>query len=161
LTGRVGAPLFVDINLRAPWWRREDVGRSLQQARWAKLNDEELAVVIDRVLAPESLPEAGEQLRAGYGLELLILTAGADGAWFITADGVRHRGPPALDQVVDTVGAGDAFSAVTILGLLRDWPAAQILDRALAFAAEICRQRGATAANRALYDRFLGQWNEG
>jgi len=53
--------------------------------------------------------------------------------------------------VVDTVGAGDAFSAVTIAGILRNWPIQRILDQALAFAAQICRQRGATSRDTAIY----------
>ena len=161
LTERLGVPVFVDVNLRAPWWQREALERSLQQARWAKLNDEELAIVADRAPAPGELGEAGAQIRERYGLDLLVLTTGAAGAWFIRADASQYGTPPPVEQVVDTVGAGDAFSAVTIIGLLHGWPPARILERSLAFAAAICRQRGATAANRALYDRFLAQWIEG
>jgi fructokinase len=161
LTERLGVPVFVDVNLRPPWWQREAVERGLEQARWAKLNDEELAIVADRPLTPDELPDAGEQLRERCGLDLLVLTTGASGAWFVRAGGRQHGTPPPLERMADTVGAGDAFSAVTILGLLRGWPPQQTLDRSLAFAAAICGQRGATAANRALYDRFLAQWNEG
>jgi fructokinase len=36
-----GMALFVDVNLRAPWWQRDAVLAMLQQARWAKLNADE------------------------------------------------------------------------------------------------------------------------
>ncbi len=40
--------------------------------------------------------------------------------------------------MVDTVGAGDAFSAVFILGLSKGWSTALTLERALEFAAAVC-----------------------
>lgn len=160
LVEHLGAPVFVDINLRAPWWTQTEVEASLRQARWAKLNDDELAMVTGGMIGSGGLEERGAQLRARYGLELLILTSGAAGACFIGAERVQQLAPPPLTELVDTVGAGDAFSAVTILGLLRDWPLEKTLSRALGFAAAICRQRGATAADRALYERCREQWND-
>ena len=53
--------------------------------------------------------------------------------------------------MVDTVGAGDAFSSVILLGLMQGWPLAETMRRAQAFASRICQQRGATTANIALY----------
>jgi fructokinase len=64
-------------------------------------------------------------------------------------------------RVVDTVGAGDAFSAVMIHGLRRGWRLATALDRALAFAAAICGQRGATVAEPDFYAPFLEAWHDG
>ena len=37
-----GLPAFVDINLRDPWWRVEDLPAVFDRARWAKVNDDEL-----------------------------------------------------------------------------------------------------------------------
>jgi len=66
--------------------------------------------------------------------------------------------PPTRGEIVDTVGAGDAFSAVTILGLLQGWPLAELAKRAVDFAAEVCRMRGATANDQDLYQRCLRKW---
>jgi fructokinase len=60
--------------------------------------------------------------------------------------------------VIDTVGAGDAFAAVTLLGLIHGWPLATSLERAQTFAARIVGQRGATSAERALYAPFVAAW---
>jgi fructokinase len=66
--------------------------------------------------------------------------------------------PPGNVQVVDAVGAGDAFAAVSILGLSHGWPLGTTLERAQSFAARIVGQRGATAADPDLYAPFLEQW---
>jgi fructokinase len=59
--------------------------------------------------------------------------------------------------VVDTVGAGDAFSAVVILGIVKRWPTRTILERALEFAAAMCTVPGATVRKREFYSRFSEQ----
>ena len=152
------APVFVDVNLRDPWWRHERVDQGLRSARWARLNDEELAAISEEPVTSDNLLDAAARLRASHHLQLLVLTLGADGACFVTADQTLRSPAPPLGEVADTVGAGDGFAAVTILGLLKAWPLERTLDRALQFAAAICRQRGATARDLDLYKRFLDQW---
>ncbi len=155
-TGAV--PVFVDINLRAPWWNLPLVNDALRDVRWAKLNELELAEVAGRSLTRETLVEAGQAWRAHHGLDLLVLTLGAEGAWLL-GPGFAHFGEPVpVPHVADTVGAGDAFSAVTLLGLLRGWAPQTTLQRALAFASRICGQHGATAADTDLYREFLDTW---
>jgi fructokinase len=57
---------------------------------------------------------------------------------------VWEAAPVALaEPVVDTVGAGDAFAAVFMLGLLQRWDAPTTLRRASEYAAAMCRVRGA------------------
>ena len=102
----------------------------LSRARWAKLNEEELFELSD---VPDSSPEgllaAAADFRRQLELELLLLTRGADGATML-----RSAGPPivlpaaAAGEVADTVGAGDAITAVTMLGLARGWDGATILE---------------------------------
>ena len=145
---------FVDVNLRPPWWSRERVELAMEGARWAKLNDEELAT-----LEPaEDLERAADAFRRRYRLELLIVTLGERGAWLLDEAG-RHAGtPPENVTVVDTVGAGDAFSAVALLGLMHGWPVETLLERALAFAAAVCTLRGATTADPGFYRPFRERW---
>jgi fructokinase len=59
---------------------------------------------------------------------------------------------------VDTVGAGDAFAAVMILGILRQWPYQTSLDRAQALAAAVVGQRGATVHDQTFYEPFAAAW---
>jgi fructokinase len=61
--------------------------------------------------------------------------------------------------VVDTVGAGDAFSAVLILGILEEWPLGFALDRAREFAEAVVGLRGATTTEPAFYSRLRTTWS--
>jgi sucrose-phosphate synthase len=63
-----------------------------------------------------------------------------------------------VKNLIDTVGAGDAFSAVVCLGLLQEWDHQVTLDRAAAFAADVCGIRGATTTDFVLYERHLTEW---
>jgi len=149
-----GLPAFVDVNLREPWWSHDRLAGLLQGSQWVKLNQAELMT-----LSPAASPEAaGEALRARYGLDALIVTRGEAGAFALTPAGTIQVEAPAVTHMVDSVGAGDGFSAAVIAGLLSDWDWATILQRAVRFAARICEQRGATAANVQLYAQTLEAW---
>lgn len=154
-----GAPAFVDINLRTPWWNRPGVDGLLRGARWVKLSDEELVVLAGPGTAESAgLEAAARALRARYGCELLIVTQGDEGGVFVTADGGGRIAPAAVAELVDSVGAGDAFSAVTILGLLRGWDLPETFGRAAQFAAYVCGLRGATTHDRRFYEEPLREW---
>jgi len=154
-------PTLVDVNLRPPWWQQEVVRGSLSQARWGKLNDHELRAASDSEGLPDAdLATMAQNLRARHGLDLLVVTEGARGALLVTFTEVIHEAPPAVSDIVDTVGAGDAFSAVLVVGLLEDWPLQLTLRRALHFAADIVTQRGATNNDPALYQRHHQRWQE-
>ena len=102
--------VFVDVNLRDPWWEPEAVTGLLDGAHWAKFNEDEL----ERLAPPGESPE--ERARAAierHGLQALLLTGGERGARLFTADGETLEARPQRQvEVVDTVGAGDAFAAV-------------------------------------------------
>jgi fructokinase len=140
-------PVFMDLNLRDPWWTPSHVEASVGHARWLKLNENEL-----RSLAGGSDTAAAIGLRKANGLASVIVTRGGDGAIVIDGDGAFEATPPADVEVVDTVGAGDAFSAVFILGLASNWSTELTLERALSFAAAVCTVPGATTADRRLYE---------
>ena len=73
------------------------------------------------------------------------MTRGADGALLVGPTGMTEQpGIPAA--VVDTVGAGDSFTAAFVLGLLRKQPAAAILRHACETASAVCAHAGAVPA---------------
>ncbi len=157
---QAAVPVCVDLNLRAPWWDSAVVHDVLHGASWAKLNDEELLAISlpPPAAEAEELAAAAQALRQRYGLQWLIVTRGAAGAWLVTAERCLEGAPVSVASVVDTVGAGDAFAAVALLGLLREWSPEDTLQRALAFAAHLCGVRGATIDDPALYRDYLRQW---
>ncbi len=56
------------------------------------------------------------------------------------------------------MGAGDAFAAVVLAGLLLGWPMAATLAHANAFAAAICGVRGAVPVQAGFHAAWLHAW---
>lgn len=152
-------PAFVDINLRSPWYQRDAVLDMLDRARWAKMNDIELAEMgaMDTASSTQLIAVAKKVL-SKRGMDRLIITRGAQGAVCVTQREIYSGQPVPAQKLIDTVGAGDSFSAVMIAGILRDWPIEMALQRALQFASTVCEMRGATSTDVSLYEGFLNQW---
>lgn len=141
--------LFVDVNLRDPWWHKDQVYLWLEQARWVKLNQDELAELGFR---SADLHQDMTRMHTHFHLDQLIVTCGEKGAIVRDGEGEFHLvKPSAATQVVDTVGAGDAFTAMYIHGLVNQWDINTALHRAQAFASEIVGLRGATTKDKQIY----------
>lgn len=132
-----------DVNLRQAFYSAHILDASMQRASVVKLNHEELPIV-SRLLGLDLGGEFQQcqSLIDRFGLIALALTRGDQGS------AVYLRGQwdqlPATDiQAIDTVGAGDAFSAVLIMGILSGMPLSQIHVKASKIAAYVCTQRGA------------------
>jgi len=150
------APVFMDVNLRPPWWNEKQVATLLDQARWVKVNDSELETLVDE---SDSLEQKAGILIERHDLTWLIVTLGAGGAFSLDDSGAFVETKPATETaVVDTVGAGDAFAAVCIIGLLKDWPHPLIIERAQQFAALLVGQRGATINDPGTYQSLTKDW---
>lgn len=153
-----GSPIFLDINLRAPWWKLETVEAILRRARWAKVNEDELAI-LDASSASSKPQQAAAELVHRNELDWLIVTLGSAGAFLIDAqDHIFETQPVSTESPVDTVGAGDAFSSVAIAGLFRGWSHESILSRASDFATQICMRRGAIPNDPQLYKDTRESW---
>ncbi len=162
LTDATDAPSFVDINLREPWWTREKVDWCCSAAAWIKLNDAELANLTGKSTKTlEHSRDAAFHLARQHSVEGVIVTRGAEGALLVVnGENAFTTATPRVTDLVDTVGAGDAFSAVVCLGLLQGWDYQTTVDRAAAFAADLCRIRGATTTDFGLYERHATQWSK-
>lgn len=132
-----------DVNLRPPFFNDSIILESLQLANVAKLNDEELPVLAS-ICGFEGGPvELMRQLADRYDLRFVALTRGSEGSILMTRDEVSEQtGIPT--QVVDTVGAGDAFTATLAVGLLDGIDLDTINRHACSVAAYVCSQPGAT-----------------
>ncbi len=155
------AAKFLDINLRPLCYDEGALRSSLQYADILKLNIEELDVLAEMFALSSESPQAraGELLKQ-FDLDRVVVTCGAEGAWQIDRAGeiIEVMAGDQHATVIDTVGAGDAFAAVYILGTLRHWPVRSTLERANVFAAAICGIRGAIPEQADFYDRFIREW---
>ncbi len=135
-----GSLRVYDVNLRAPFYDRLTVEASLRLANIVKLNDEEVRVLREMFDVPADDEFAfGAWLLRNFELDLVCITRGDQGAAAIAPDHVCQAPGIAVD-VVDTVGAGDAFTAALIWSRLQRTP----IDRGLAFANRV----GALVASR-------------
>jgi len=131
------ATRLVDANLRPPDYDAGRVRFAVAHADVFKASAEELPEVA-RLLQVRSDPRA----LFAFGPQWVCVTRGAEGAELHHRDGGRWEAPGVAAEVVDTVGAGDAFLAGLIDGLVTAGDGATALDRAQRTAAAIVGQRG-------------------
>ena len=125
-----GALKVYDINLRKASWELATVETSLDRADIVKLNDEELEVLaegLDWVGADPA--EIAAHLQDRYQLDGVWITRGADGCLLRGGDELVECAGIEVD-VVDTVGAGDSFTAAMIWAQWLGWPLAESADLA-------------------------------
>jgi fructokinase len=132
-----------DINLRQPYYSREIIEQSLKLANVLKLNDKELPVLGDLFQIDGPARTQIEQLAARFSLRLVVLTRGAHGSLIFHHGRWSEQLPQAV-QVVDTVGAGDAFTAALTMGLLNRMDLDEVHAGAAAVARYVCSRAGAT-----------------
>ena len=132
-----------DINLREPFTQTEMIEQVLSWANVLKLNDDELVRLTDIYgLSSLALEKQLQIILARLSFRLIILTCGEKGSWLITERETVFT-PSIAVEVVDTVGAGDAFAAVVVLDFLKRKPLHDIGQRASEVAAYVCTQSGA------------------
>lgn len=136
----------MDVNLRAPFDDPDLVLSLARRADWIKLNEHELAILAGREVThgdwPGSLLPAIEALAAATGCRRICVTAGERGAVSWNDGGCATASAPAI-VVRDTIGAGDAFTAALVHGLLTaPGEDAAILERACALGALVASLPG-------------------
>jgi len=153
----ISPSIFLDINLRTPWWNLKTVELLLKEISWLKLNEEELSLIVPQETNAENRIK---YLFATFPLNNITLTQGKAGAISFQSNGNQEQIIPSqATQIVDTVGAGDAFSSVLILGIVEGWDTTKTLVRAQEFSSAIVGIRGATIQDRSFYEYFLEKWN--
>ncbi len=118
---------------------------SLELCDVLKLNHEELPIVAEMLTLRGGENEVMAALIARFNLRMVALTRGEGGS-ILVAKFRRslHSGYPAT--VVDTVGAGDAFTAALVWGLLHGVDLDRLHDNASRLASFVCSQSGGTPA---------------
>ena len=167
---------YLDLNVRDGQVTERCAFESLHLADIVKVNEEELQDLFKwythtqpgtRSIDSREMTDACESLMRTFTLQGLIVTLGERGAMYFAADGTGI-GTVTINQechapahIVDTVGAGDAFSAVFLYGRAQGWPLPLTLARANAFAGAICGVAGAVPGDIGFYAPWLAAWQDG
>jgi fructokinase len=139
-----GVRRVLDVNLRKPFHDASLIRDSISLASVLKFSEDELEE-IKSACGISSSPDAEAILAAlleRFDLELVVMTRGADGALLVSwKETVRQPGVPTT--VRDTVGAGDAFTAAMVVGLLKSDSLKEIARVACKTASLVCAHSGA------------------
>ncbi|MCU7924716.1 MAG: carbohydrate kinase [Candidatus Thiodiazotropha sp. (ex Dulcina madagascariensis)] len=156
----LGLKTFLGLNIRPPWYDEDVVQDMLRGANWVKVSEKELDWLLGADTPVESMRvEGAKRLHRRYDLEILAVTVGAEGAFMIgSRKGMVTGRPVVAKEILDTVGAGDAFAAVAILGILNDWTLEQTVNRSIHFASDLCGWAGAVTRSTALHQARLRNW---
>ena len=140
---RPDAIKLFDLNLRPPWFSDDVIEHGLETSTVVKLSDDELETV-SRIAGLDGCAEDRIAALVGqYDLRAAALTRGPKGS-VVCVDGEVSVQPAVRCDVVDTVGAGDAFAAVLIVGLLEGWELDRLSSHANRVASFVCSRPGAT-----------------
>lgn len=167
---------YLDLNLRDGQVSSQIIENALRQADIVKLNEDELMYLtqsslsntakmkipaIDLNAKRESWRPAIAELMHDFKVQAMIVTLGARGYAYFDTSGEFFSSEEVSRQVsiVDTVGAGDAFSAVFLAGLVKGWRLETCLRRARDFATAVCEIRGAISTDQEFYRHWLRRWD--
>lgn len=147
---------FCDLNIRQKFYNKEIIESSLKTANVLKLNLDELKLLND-LLFNKGFDQkyTVKKLIDIYNLDLLCVTKGSDGA-SLSKENETNNHQINLDknEIVDTVGAGDAYASFLCIGFLEHWELKKINKFASEFAAEIVKINGALPDDDSLYEEF-------
>ena len=121
---------FCDINLRPPHVSRHVLDRSLLHADLLKLNEDEADEIRQGYGGPADRQDLLPWLMKTFDLEGVVMTCGEQGSLAAWPGGVLRRPAANAKTIVDTVGAGDGFSAILAAGILRGLPWDTIVETA-------------------------------
>lgn len=111
------------------------------------LNEQEAQALAGMGGSENHVLAAAQALHAKTG-NMVIVTCGADGVLWISADGSVHTAPSVPSTVVDTIGAGDSHCGAVLTGLTLGWSEGDTMRFANQIASEVVAQEGGAYIRR-------------
>lgn len=141
--GRSGTTVF-DLDWRPMLWREKPgpfYERALAQATVAVGNVEECEIATG-----SADPYAAARALLAAGVELAVVKRGPEGVLAVHRDGTVAEVPPVAVEVVNGLGAGDAFGGALCHGLLAGWPLERVMRYANAAGAIVASRLACSSA---------------
>jgi fructokinase len=136
-----------DVNLRQKFYSRDLLQDLLEHTEVLKLNEDELPIVSGLLNIGGSTKDRMEALMDKFALDAIALTRGARGSVLMSPSHLEVHHGHRVDDVENTLGASDAFTAMLVMGLLHEWPLSEISERANRLASHVCTMSGAMTAH--------------
>ena len=145
-----------DINLRPPYYDKDIVEFSLNNCDVLKISSQELMDLHQLLSFQGTQQQMTMYLRENYEIGTLCITKGELGSELYEAGNFEPFVTEAtkVESLKDTVGAGDAYSAMLTAGLLKGWDKQKILEKASEFSAKVCEFSGALPSAPEFYQPF-------
>ena len=130
-----------DINIRQNYYSKELIDESLRRADIFKLNDEEFELLAG--LYGVSADSLVQELFDTYSISLVVLTFGASCSRIYDRTGLVSDVATPKVKVIDTVGAGDSFTATFVTDLLKGKTIKSAHKHSVEVSARVCERKGA------------------
>jgi fructokinase len=145
---------FFDINIRQNHYTKEILESSLDATDVLKVNEKELKLLHDLFIPGKfELNQAAIAIMKKFDIELTAVTLGDKGAWLFRETEFDFY-KAVVNDIVDTTGAGDAYSAVLCLGYLKKMELNKLNKLASDFATEIVKIQGAIPRDDTIYEKY-------
>lgn len=131
-----------DINLRQNFYSKELIEENLDLSNIVKLNEDEFEILANMFDLPKDELLFIREMIARFNLRNVVFTKGGNGSYFADNDSTSYLATPE-SKVVDTIGAGDSFTATVVMGILKEMSLSDIHSKAIEIGAFVCGNQGA------------------
>lgn len=132
-----------DVNLRRNYYSKSIIEESLKRSQIFKCNEDELPILCALADLKETSCNAYNQYLKNLGIKCFVFTEGAVQSTVYLNNEISVLKTPVVKNVVDTVGAGDSFTATLISQLMKGKSLREAHRKAVDLAAYVCTQKGA------------------
>lgn len=151
--------VFCDLNLRQNYYDDELINFCLKNTHILKINTEELKIVCKVIgIESQNIVKSAKAIIKKYSFDLLCITAGSEGSYIFNREGYNFT-VNKIENIVDTVGAGDALSTILCIGYIEKLSIEEINKIASQFAAELCTIEGALPEDKLFYEKYKSMLN--
>ncbi len=127
--------MYFDVNIRKNFYSEDVIREGLERCNILKVNENELPLILSL-----SGAEDITSLKKRYSIGIVILTEGEKGSTVYDESAVRI--PAVRTEVVDTVGAGDSYSACFLYDYIESGDAKTAARKASLLSSFVCSKRG-------------------
>ena len=151
--------IFFDVNLRHPWWDTNVLKKFLVYSNFVKMNFNELKIISKKFnIDNKDFFLSAKKLKDLFDIDFLYVTNGEQGGFVLRNNQLVHYEARKTKHFANSVGAGDAFCSVLLLGIIRKWKLTETLKAASEFSSHVCEQNGTIPNDYNIYDNLRKKW---